>query len=144
MTLSRRILFLLVLATLTILGCGGPPAASKVKVTVASSKVKIEDTDSINIGFIPDGSGAAAAAIGSFKDQPLTANGSNSIGVMPGKYKLSVTIRPYQGMAPERVQAMKAFSAQFDVATTPLTCEITADPEQAIAIDLDAKTVTKK
>jgi len=144
MTVSRRISLLIGLTTLTIIGCGGPPAASAVKVTVVSSKVKLEDTDSINVSFEPDGSGATAAASGSAKDQPLMAKGSNSTGVMPGKYKLAVKISPYQGQAPERVRAMGEFSQQFAVATTPLKCEITAEPEQAITIDLDAKTVTKK
>lgn len=125
-------------------GCGGAPAGSTVKVTVASSKIKLEDTDSIEVIFTPEGTAKAATAIGSAKDQPLTAGRPDAPGVLPGKYQLGVRITPYAGMAPpERVQAISSLNDALSGSAASRTYEVTADKEQSITIDLDANTVTK-
>lgn len=129
---------------LALAGCGGP-TGSNVSVTVVSPKMKLEETDNIAVTFTPDGSGEPATATGSFKELPLVASRSNKPGVIPGKYKLTVVITPYAGMAKaDRVQYIKDFNKGFDASASKLTYEVTADPNQSITIDLGANTVTKK
>jgi hypothetical protein len=67
-------------------GCNDGVARSAVKVNVTSSKVKLEETDSISIGFTPNGSGELASASGNPKSMPFTATSSakDAPGVAPG------------------------------------------------------------
>jgi hypothetical protein len=125
-------------------GCGDGVSRSSVKVTVTSSKVKLEDVDSISIGFVADG-GENALASGNPNKQPLTARpqAGEATGVKPGKYKITVQITPYPGMAtPEHAQQLQQLSSQYDATNTKLTHEVVAGKEQSITIDLDAGTVT--
>lgn len=133
---------------LTVLtGCGDGVSRSSVKVTVTSSKVKLEDADSISIGFIAEGGegGENALASGNPNKQPLTARpqAGESTGVKPGKYKITVQITPYPGMAtPQHSQQLQEISSQYDGTNTKLTHEVVAGKEQSLTIDLDAGTVT--
>jgi hypothetical protein len=138
-------LLILGLVAVPLVGCGGAAAGNAVEVTVSSTKMKLEDTDSIEVVFTPEGQADPATATGSAKDQPLKAGRSDAPGVVPGKYKLIVRITPYAGMAPQqRVEAIKEFNKQFEATTSKLSYEVTADANQSIVIDLDANTVTKK
>ena len=128
-------------------GCGGPPAGSTVKVSVASTKVKLDDTDSLEIVFNPMDKGTPATGSGSVKDLPLPVSrvGEGAAGVLPGKYSVTVRITPYAGMAPpDRVAAITAFNANLDSTAANRMVEVTADKEQSFTIDLDSDTVTKK
>jgi len=128
-------------------GCGGPPAGSTVKVSVASTQVKLDDTDSLEIVFNPADKGTAATGSGSAKDQPLTVArvGEGAVGVLPGRYTVTVRITPYAGMAPpERVAMITEFNKTLDSGAANRTVEVTADKEQSFTIDLDSNTVTKK
>lgn len=127
-----------------LVGCDSSTPGVSVKVSVASQKVKLEDTDNIEVVFTPEGKGEPAGAAGSFKTQPLTATRGTAPGVVPGKYKLTVKVTPYAGMAPQRDQVMAEFNKRFDATNSKLNYEVTADKEQAVSIDLDANTVTKK
>lgn len=125
-------------------GCGGAPAGSTVKVTVTSSKIKLDDTDSLEVIFTPEGTGTPATAIGNAKDQPLTAARGEMSGVLPGKYQLGVRVTPYAGMAPpDRVQSIERLNEVLAGSAASRTYEVTADKEQSITIDLDSNTVTK-
>lgn len=133
------------LGLVAFVGCGDGVTRSEVKVNITSSKVKLEETDSISVGFTPEGEGEIAMASGSARELPLTANpsGKEAQGVAPGKYKLTVAITPYAGMSqPGHDQAVQELSNRFDATNSKLTYEVAAGKQQTITIDLDAGTVT--
>jgi hypothetical protein len=126
-------------------GCGDGVSRSVVKVTGASTKVKLDPTDAVSVGFTPEGAGETALAGGEARVQPFTVKSSakDATGVAPGKYKLTVSITPYAGMAqPAHEQEVKELSSQYNAANSKLTYEVVAGKEQSITIDLDAGTVT--
>jgi hypothetical protein len=131
-------------------GCGGGSDGSVVKVSVTSSKVKLEDTDAVEVIFIPQGTPPAGAPTnatvnGSIKDQPIPAGRGEIPGVLPGKYNLTVRITPYAGQAaPERVNAINELNKALEAGNSTRTYEVVAGQEQTITIDLDSNTVTKK
>jgi hypothetical protein len=136
------------LLCLTVLtGCGDGVSRSVVKVNVTSTKVKLDDTDSISVGFTPEAAGGeTAVAGGEARKLPLLvkASAKDATGVAPGKYKLTVSISPYAGMAnanPAHAPELKALSDQFDAKNSKLTYEVVAGKEQTITIDLDTGTV---
>jgi hypothetical protein len=132
------------LAFSLLIGCGGTPAGSDVQVRVTSTAVPLDETDSIEVVFVPEGEGQSATASGSAREQPLKAFRTDAAGVAPGRYKVVVRVTPYAGMAPpQRVAATEQLNKQFEHATTPLRYEVTADKEQAITINLDDQSVTK-
>jgi len=143
--LSVRAAVVAMFCATLLTGCGDGVSRSTVKVTVNSTKVKLEDTDAIAVVFTPDGSGETALASGEARKQPLTANPSakEAKGVTPGKYKLTVQVTPYAGMAqPAHEAAVKELSSRFDANNSKLTCEVASGKEQTLTIDLDAGTVT--
>lgn len=143
--LPGSILFTGLLVASLLCGCDSAPTGSAVKVTVASQKLKLEETDSVEVIFTPQGTGTPATANGSVKDQPLAAGRGETPGVLPGKYTLSVRITPYAGMAtPQRVDAITESLKQFEPNKSTLTYEVTSEKEQAITVDLDANAVKKQ
>jgi hypothetical protein len=136
----------LLLGVIALTGCGDGVSRSAVKVTVTTSKAKLDDTDSITVVFVAEGSGGEnALANGNPNKQPLTAKpqAGEGTGVKPGKYKLTVQLTPYAGMGtPEHHQQLQQISSQYDPTNSKLTYEVVAGKEQTITIDLDAGTVT--
>ena len=131
---------------IVLTGCGDGVSRSAVKVTVTSSKVKLEDTDSISVGFVADGAGGEnALASGNPHKQPLTARpqASEGTGVKPGKYKVTVQVTPYPGLSQaEHQQELQQISSQYDPTNSKLMYEVVGGKEQSVTIDLDAGTVT--
>jgi hypothetical protein len=129
------------LAAIVLAGCGDGVSRSSVKVTVTTSKTKLENSDSISVSFVADGAGGEnAIASGNPDKQPLTARptAGEATGVKPGKYKVAVQINPYPGQTPEHQQQLQQISAQYDPTKTTLTYDVVAGKDQSLTIDLDA------
>ncbi len=139
--LSYLFLAPLVLGLCALTGCGG----SSKPVTVTGviklpTTIKLVDTDSINLVFVPvEPGGATASANCNAKDGSFTAS------VPPGKYKITLNIVPYAGMpdSEKRHREMENFLQKFNENTTPLNVEIGTEATQTITIDMEKKTVTK-
>ena len=131
----------LVLGLCALAGCGGSAKPVTVTGTVkVPANIKLVDTDSINVVFLPAEAGAAnASANCNAKDGSFTAS------VPPGKYKITISIVPYAGMpdSQKRHREMENFLQKFDEHTTPLNVEIGTESTQTITIDMEKKTVTK-
>lgn len=137
--------FVVALIGFVLTGCGDGVSRSVVKVSVSSSKVKFDDTDSISVAFTPEGTGDIASASGNPNKQPFTVGTSSKEvqGIAPGKYKVTVAITPYAGMSqPAHDQAVRELSARYSTENSKLTHEVVAGKEQSITIDLDAGTLT--
>ena len=136
------------LAAVALVGCGGSKGQTLQVTVVPPSTMKLEDTDEIAVAFVPaDGSGQSAAGGGNFKSQPfaVTRTAPGTTGVVPGKYKITVKITAYAGMGKaDRAQKLEDFSKAYNADASKLVYEVTADPNQSIAINLENSTVTKK
>ena len=136
-----RVSTILCLFVVCFAGCGGPapvPVSGKI---VLPSKTKLAETDTIVVVFNPEdpSSGAAENANVSAKDLTFTAK------VLPGKYKVSVTVQPYAG-TPDSQKRTKELASQFggfSANSTPLKVEVTNDASQTITLDLEKKTAGK-
>ncbi len=148
--LPRRLLTVAALAIFVLsTGCGGPgkgiPVSGKL---VLPKNLKLQKDDSVSIMFVPDGGDVTRSASGKFNADDLTfvADTSETTGVLPGKYKITITITPYQGTpgSEARVRQINdGINKQFDETMTKLSYEVTSGGPNNITIDLEKKTVTK-
>jgi hypothetical protein len=129
------------LALVLILGCGGAKPVSVSGKLVFPAKVKVADTDSISVTFVPEDGGAGKGAVASVNAKDLTFTGD----VLPGKYKLGVAVQPYAGMkdTEARTKELDKVLGQFGATATSLRYEVTNDAGQSITIDLAKGTVSK-
>lgn len=115
------------------LGCGFSASPRTVKgKLVLLPNMKLQETDTINLTFVPEGEGSSAVADVSAKDATFTAQ------VPPGKYKIALSVTPYAGTkdAEKREQAFVQKYAPFAPGTTPLRYEVSSEPVQTVTIDL--------
>lgn len=130
------------LVLLFLVGCGG--GAKTVPVNgklVLPAKVKLEDTDSISVSFVPEDAANGKSGIASLnaKDLAFTVN------LQPGKYKVAVAITPYSGTknADARAAVLNKELGMFNPNSTSLRYEVTSDPGQSITVDLAKSAVSK-
>ncbi|MBP3954605.1 hypothetical protein J8F10_04815 [Gemmata sp. G18] len=144
-TLSlSRVTASLSLALMLLAGCGSPaPVAVSGKITMPP-KTKLVDTDIVTLVFEPEDkeSGKSENATASLKDLSFTAK------LVPGKYKIGVTVQVYPGQGGQKESADRSREFQqqfggFSINSTPLRLEVTKDSGQTITVDLDKKSVGK-
>jgi len=130
-------------------GCGGPGKGTPLSGKLVLPKdMKLQKDDSVNITFVPDGGDVTRAATCKFNadDLSFVADTSETTGVLPGKYKITVSIIPYQGTlgSEARVRQINdGINKQFDETMTKLSYEVTAGGAKTITIDLAKSTITK-
>lgn len=143
MTMFRTLLLSLTMVTLTLVGCSAGSKGAKVSGTLMNNgKAYLPpDKGSANIQFVPAEAGSKLPTCSGSAD-PTTgmfeiAGPEAKQRVLPGKYKVAVT-----ATVPGTYKDL--FEQAFAGNNTPLTYEVTADPEQKIVIDLAKKTITKQ
>jgi hypothetical protein len=128
-----------------LVGCGAKKGV-ELKGSVVLPKNMPLGNGSVTVTLIPeDKSGTEASANVTSKDTTVAFRRSDVDGVLPGKYKVVARLKAYAG-SPEAAKvaaSYKQFNKLYDHEKTKLTCEVTADPNQAITIDLNAGKVTK-
>jgi uncharacterized protein YcfL len=136
----------LVLCLLFVAGCGSSQKGATLKGTVIlPPNVKLAANDSATLSFTPDGEGGQpfAAAINP-ADLSFVAAGPQGKGIAPGKYKITVNFQPYApGQTKERA-IFENINKRYDIDTSRLSCDVTADPQQSITVDLSKGTVAKQ
>ncbi len=142
-TLVSPVVFLLFLA-----GCSSGPKTVKLTGTVVLPPgLTLGKDDGGQITFVPETEGLpAAAAVFKADNLSFTPNTAEKNGIVPGKYKIAVSIEIYPGTkgSEQRRQWLDAqYNKNFDQNNTKLTYEVTNEPEQSITIDLGKGTVTK-
>lgn len=140
--LSASLIAAALLCLLGPAGCGGAKGNKLTGSVVLPPGVKMEPNDSGGIRFIPAGKTGKVAAAG-LDPKTLTFTAKD---VQPGKYKVGLTLDAYPGPARDKRQKVfEDLGKRYNPdSTSPLTYEVTADPEQSIVIDLSKNTVTKK
>ena len=135
--LVRSLLVPVGLGLLFVAGCSERTVNVSGKL-VLPSKVKIVESDSVTVQFIPDGDkGKAAFASVSKSEQTFTVK-----DIVAGKYKITVSITPYPDQK-KRIPLLEPINTKYDAKSTPLRYEVTAEPNQSITIDLDKGTTSK-
>jgi len=131
-------------ALLSLLGCGGktPVTLQGKFVAPPATKVKLAETDQVEIRFVPeDGKGQAGAATFSAKDAAFTVP-----KVLPGKYKVVITVNPYSGSpkSEERKHDLKkAINERYSEKDSKLSVTIPDQPlQQSVTVDLTKDSVT--
>ncbi len=149
-SLTRRCLTVAALALFVFsAGCGGPGKGTPLSGKVVLPKdLKLQKEDSVSITFVPDGGDTTRAATAKLnaEDMTFTANTSETTGVLPGKYKITVSITPYPGTSGSETRVRQfndGINKQFNDAQTKLSYEVTAGGPNTITIDLAKGTVTK-
>ncbi len=115
----------------------------KVTVTgklVLPANVKINDTDTVTISFIPeDKDKKTAAAKFASSDNSFTAT-----DVTPGKNKISVSFVPYPGKDQQQhAAAFEPLNQKYSGAGSTLIYDVGPSGSQSITIDLAKGTVSK-
>ncbi len=128
-----------------VAGCGGPTPVPLSGKVVLPSGVKLADTDSVTVVFVPEEGDQSKGENATLSPKDL----SFSAKVVPGKYKIAVNVQIYPGSA----GAMKETNAKnkelslvfgsFSSGSTPLHYEVTKEANQTITLNLDKKTVGK-
>ena len=132
---------LLATVVLFAAGCGSsePKPVELQGKLVLPAKLKLLESDSINITFSPDGGGkGSGSATMTGKESSFTAQ------VPPGKYKVSVNIQGYPGEKGSEAHNREISQSvgMYDPSSSSLRYEVT-DGSQAITIDLAKGTVSK-
>jgi hypothetical protein len=139
-------LWLLVFALVCLVGsvgCGGKKGSTVNGKIVLPPHVSMDKNDTGDVRLVPevrDKTGKIGGS-GNFNGSDLTFSLKD---VVPGKYKVGVTLTAYPGSSKEKEAAFKKVNEQFNVeGASKMTYEVTADSEQSITIDLAAGTVSK-
>lgn len=136
-----------VAALLALTGCGPGKGSVVTGKIVLPKDIKLEKDDQVSINFIPEGDAKYAAA-GSANGSDLSFTiATGTVGVQPGKYKITVSITPYPN--PNLKESEKrnrtlndGFNKQFDKTATKLSYEVVSG-DNNITIDLQNNTVKK-
>lgn len=129
------------LALVLLTGCGGgnKPVAVTGKLVVPS-KVKLSETDSIQVTFTPEDAGKASGGVGTVSPKDLTF----TVNVPPGTYKVAVTFQAYPGEK-ESEKRQKDFSqhvGMFETGATALRYEVKNEANQSVTIDLTKSSIS--
>lgn len=130
---------LLFVASGLMIGCGSSTRKVEVSGKVSfPSGVKLNETDSVAVDFIPDGKAEGGSGL-------AKSDGSFVAKVPPGKYKVAVTIQPYPGEkdSDKRAAAFSQAVGKFDRKSTTLSYEVTGDDRQTVNIDLVKGSISK-
>jgi hypothetical protein len=145
--LSRCLWPLLAGALLVLTGCGGGGKHVPVKgKIVLPPNLSLVETDSISVAFQPEESKVkpAGGEVNPKDGTFVVYTAGSKTGVVPGKYKVFVEIKPYKGMAetPAREAAFDPLNKAYDPAASKLTYEVTPGANN-ITIDLDKGSINK-
>ena len=127
-------------------GCGAKKGVELKGSVVLPKNVTFGDGASAIVVLIPeDKAGSEANAKMTSKDTNLVFRRNDAEGVLPGKYKVVVKLNSYPGgpEAAKNAETFKQFNKAYDQERTKMTCEVTAEPNQTITIDLNTGKVTK-
>jgi hypothetical protein len=143
----RRLSCLVVSACCLLLlaGCGKKTVGVNGKLVLPSG-VKLVDTDTVNVSFVPEeATGMASGGQVSKADLSFSTRQGKNPGTVPGKYKVVVQMMASPGKpdTKDRTAVFGPLNKLFDAAKTPLRCEVTDESEQSFIIDLNKKSVTK-
>jgi hypothetical protein len=149
LAMRNRLLLLapLLMALLVLAGCGKQGATITGKLVLPAT-VQLEENDIAKITFLPEEQGLRpSVALVSPSDNSFVAKGPEPErrGVPPGKYKVAVKLllQPASENAAKREKLFESLNQRYDEKNTPLTYEVTAEPQQAITIDLGTSAVRK-
>ncbi len=141
-------------AVLAPIGCGGGKG-SKIQFTgklILPTGATIEKDDIAEVNFAPEEANGVAAEAKVSTDQSFTLKSAldRKSGPMPGKYKVTVQIIPYDKNADpkdkakqDRLNQLKTLNEKYNVKNSPLTYTITSDNAQSVTIDLVKGTISK-
>ena len=136
------------LCLLGVVGCGGGRPTVKGTLTLPPT-VQLKDNDSVQVMFIPADPNAKEVGAGIATYDPanktFVAKAADGKGLVPGKYKVSVSITPYPGSEDSgSTRADDIANALSNAANANLTYEVTSDYSQTIDVDLVNGKITKK
>ncbi len=89
-------------------------------------------------GKTQDGKSITGGAKFNEADSTFVVEGPKGEGIPPGTYKIGVTSSIY---GPKDVNRL---GETFEIRNTPLTYQVTEEPDQKIVVDLDKKSVTRQ
>ncbi len=141
----RSVSLFVVLCLLVLPGCGKSGATLKGTL-VLPSNLKLTDTDSVRVSFMPeDQKGQGYPATVSVADKSFVAQGPGKKGIPAGKYKVAVQLQPYMGSpdSEQRSAAFEQFNNAFNATNSRLTYEVTSESTQSITVDVPKGSVTK-
>lgn len=138
----RWILISVSICLLSLGGCGGQKPIKLSGKLKLPPNVNLVETDSVQITFSKEGGdkGGTVATV-NVKDMSFEMK-----DIVPGKYKIGVSITPYAGEkgSEKRASAFDALNKAFAPTATSLSFEVAQDSAQSIVIDMAAGSVTKK
>jgi len=138
----RRVGFLFTaLVLFAAIGCGGPATSKVSGKIVLPPNTKLIETDSVAVNFMPeDAKNKGGSTTASPTDLTI-----RPIELPTGKFKVTVQLQAYPGSKDheKRNATFDTLNKGFDARTSKLTYDVTAEPEQAITIDLGKGTITK-
>ena len=128
------------LALLLLLGCGSAKPVTVTGKLILPGKVKVAESDSLSVVFVPEDSAKGKSGTATVNPQDLTFSGQ----VLPGNYKVAVTVTPYAGMkdTDARTELLEKQMGAFSSTSTSLRYEVTKEASQSITVDLTKPSVT--
>jgi hypothetical protein len=136
--LACTLCFLVVLTS----GCGQRRRVTVKGTLVLPANVQLAEKDTVRIVFAPEDSGIKGArAKFNPSDKSFVAT-----GVPTGKNKVTVAISPYQKGAGSEQHAkdLDVLNQAYGGPKTPLSYEVSKDPEQSITIDVSTISIDKR
>lgn len=137
-------LFATLVAVMGLLGCGqevDKGVKVQAQVVQGGKPIKFLKDEEIIISFAPPGGDATATGgTGTIKQDETTATITTpkGKGLIPGKYKVSLSSQIYGGDGKDR------FEGGFDAARSPLTADVGSEPGQTFVIDIGKRSVQKQ
>jgi hypothetical protein len=147
--LFRACAFPLLVAATGLLptGCGGVKGVRvRGHVLWDGHPYRPSADEQMQVSFVSVGGGARISAASSVDpgDGSWELQGPPGGLIPPGNYRILVACILYGPDVPAGQQFKDKFQEAFSEKNSPLGCEITAEPEQVLDIDLGNKTVTRK
>jgi hypothetical protein len=132
-------------------GCGGPKGVAVNGTIVFPRNLTLKPDDYITLSFVPvtPGSPAGNATVSPEEKTFIIKGPDGKSGIVPGKYTITVQIKPYGGGQDQRKAILDDINTKYGqgaggkVPGSQLSYEVTSDPEQSITVDLIKGTATK-